>query len=226
MLHSAVDAAAEVVSSPKAGEDPIALATAGFRAAALRPAAILAMILKKYVSPHNSTPSPPLTCHDLTSPRSRDRCVNHGSTSNNENFNNVLHMFVSKRIVFKAYALRPNVRPDRPWPAAAPCCFWLYAVWNEQKSMRTVIGATWKAARTGARKNAVVPKAFQAKRKDDTSWSFVKTNAKRFGRSTKTRRTFAGHRTTTLGSTKLRQRSTSPGAAPSLSNLSSSQAIR
>ena len=48
VLHSAVDAAAEVVSSPKAGEDPIALATAGFRAAALRPAAILAMILKKY----------------------------------------------------------------------------------------------------------------------------------------------------------------------------------
>ena len=33
VLHSAVDAAAEVVSSPKAGEDPIALATAGFRAA-------------------------------------------------------------------------------------------------------------------------------------------------------------------------------------------------
>lgn len=61
------------------------------------------------------------------------KCVNHGSTSNNESFNNVLHMFVSKRIVYKA----------------------------------------WKAARTGARKNAVVPKAFQAKRKDDTSWSFA-----------------------------------------------------
>mmetsp|Transcript_6211 Transcript_6211/g.19881 ORF Transcript_6211/g.19881 Transcript_6211/m.19881 type:complete len:201 (+) Transcript_6211:169-771(+) len=68
-------------------------------------------------------------------------------------------MFVSKRIVYKA---------NGPMYGRIAKLFW-----NEQKSKRTVIGATWKAARTGARKNAVVPKAFQAKRKDDTSWSFA-----------------------------------------------------
>ena len=44
VLHSAVDAAAEVVSSPKAGEDPIALATAGFRAALRTAGAALDML--------------------------------------------------------------------------------------------------------------------------------------------------------------------------------------
>jgi len=85
--------------------------------------------------------------------------VNHGSTSNNESFNNVLHMFISKRIVYKSYG---------------PMYGRLAKImWNEEKCTRKVSGATWKAARTGARKNAVVPKAFQAKRKGDRTWHFA-----------------------------------------------------
>lgn len=74
-------------------------------------------------------------------------------------FNNVLHVFVSKRCVHKKFGAM--------YGAIAK----LY--WNESKSTREWLAYTWKAARTGARKNAAVPKAFRAKRKGKASWQFA-----------------------------------------------------
>ena len=68
-------------------------------------------------------------------------------------------MFMAKRVVHRRYAgMYGRITK-------------LY--WNENKCTREVTGATWKQARTGARKNAVVPKAFRHKRKGEHTMMFA-----------------------------------------------------